>query len=316
MRLVTVQTARQTMAGFVKNGEILLLDVPDVKRLLMSVPITPAPTASRSVYTSIPTASVSASEENTSKLTTNILKLATGESLPLEHAKLLPVIPHPDKIICLGLNYEEHLLETGAQRYSTPTYFAKYACALTGPYDPIHLPNPEISTSVDWEVELAVIIGRHARNVTSEEAHFAIAGFAVFNDVSVRDWQKRTSQFLAGKTFERSTPLGPALVTTDEIGDGSGLHMHCEVNGIVKQSGNTAQQIFKPADIVSDLSKIMTLSPGDVIATGTPSGIGAARTPSEWLQPGDVVRTHIEGLGELVNTCTINTCHPLGLSCY
>ena len=277
MQLVTVRTdGERTRAGRVSDGEIVLLDALDVKAVLRAGLVTGG---------RIPVAE-------------------SGISVPLADADLAPVVPLPDKIVCVGVNYEDHIIETGASRPESPTYFAKFARALTGPRDDISLPAPTVSTSVDWEVELAIIIGQRVRNATPAEAIRSIAGFAVLNDVSVRDWQYRTTQFLAGKTFERSTPLGPALVTADTVGDGLGLAMGCEVNGVVKQAGNTDGHVFGPAEVVADLSTIMTLDPGDVIATGTPGGVGVARSPQEWIQPGDVMRTWIEGLGELVNTCT------------
>ncbi len=277
MQLVTLRINGTTQAGRVHDGEIVLLDAPDVGAVLAAGPVTGG--------------SVAVAE--------------TGESVAAEGADLAPLIPNPSKIICVGLNYEDHIIETKSQRPEYPSYFAKYARALTGPRDNINMPKPDVSTMVDWEVELAVIIGRPIRHASPAEALSGVAGFAVLNDVSVRDWQKRTPQFLAGKTFEGATPLGPALVTADAVGDGLGLAMGCEVNGVVKQAGNTSEQVFGPAEVVSDLSTIMTLDPGDVIATGTPAGVGMARTPSEWLAPGDVVRTWVEGLGELVNTCVI-----------
>ena len=225
--------------------------------------------------------------------------------LAADSADLAPVIPAPDKIICVGLNYRDHAAETNSPLPTAPIYFAKYRRALTGPSDPIRLPPPEVSTNADWEVELAVVVGREVRNAGPDEALGAIAGFTVLNDVSIRDWQTRTTQFLAGKTFEGSTPVGPALVTVDEIGDGRDLDVSCTVDGVTKQSSNTDQLVFGPAEIVADLSTIMTLDPGDIIATGTPSGVGMARNPQEWLTPGAVVRTAIEGIGEMVNTCVV-----------
>ena len=213
--------------------------------------------------------------------------------------------PAVDKIVCVGLNYRDHAAETNSPLPTAPVYFAKYRRALTGPYDPIRLPPPEVSTSADWEVELAVVIGREVRNADTAEAAAAIAGFTILNDVSIRDWQTRTIQFLAGKTFEGSTPVGPALVTADEIGDGRGLHVSCTVDGATKQSSSTDELVFGPAELVADLSTILTLDPGDIIATGTPGGVGHARDPQEWLSPGAVVRTAIEGLGEMVNTCAV-----------
>ena len=277
MRLVTVRTDGATRAGRVAGDEIVLLDAPDVRAVLEAGPVTAG---------DMPVAD-------------------SGGSVPLDGADLAPVVPAPDKIVCVGLNYRDHAAETNSPLPTAPIYFAKYRRALTGPYDPIRLPPPEVSTSADWEVELAVVIGREVRNAGPEEALAAIAGFTILNDVSIRDWQTRTIQFLAGKTFEESTPVGPALVTADEIGDGTGLDVSCTVDGVVKQSSNTDQLVFGPAELVADLSTILTLDPGDIIATGTPGGVGMARDPQEWLTPGAVVRTAIEGIGELVNPCVV-----------
>ena len=277
MRLVTVRIDGATRAGRVSGDEIVLLDAPDVRAVLKAGPVT-----------------------------AGIVPVAdAGGTVALKDADLAPVIPAPDKIVCVGLNYRDHAAETNNPLPTAPIYFAKYRRALTGPYDPIRLPSPEVSTSADWEVELAVVIGRELRKAGPDEALAAIAGFTVLNDVSIRDWQTRTTQFLAGKTFEGSTPVGPALVTADEIGDGRGLNVSCTVDGVTKQSSNTDQLVFGPAELVADLSTIMTLDPGDIIATGTPSGVGHARNPQEALTPGAVVRTAIEGVGEMVNTCVV-----------
>lgn len=276
MQLVTVRTGGSTQAGRLSGGEIVLLDAPDVKAVLRAGSVADG---------RLPVAE-------------------TGHCMDAATAELAPVVPKPDKIVCVGLNYEDHIIETRSARPSAPTYFAKYARALTGPHDEVSLPDPAVSTSADWEVELAVIIGQPVRGASPGEALDAVAGFAVLNDISIRDWQRRTTQFLAGKTFERSTPLGPSLVTADVVGDGLGLAMTCELNGVVKQSGNTSDHVFTPAQLVADLSTIMTLDPGDVIATGTPGGVGWVRNPQEWISPGDTLRTWIEGLGELVNPCT------------
>ena len=277
MRLVTVRIDGATRAGRVAGDGIVLLDAPDVRAVLAAGPVTSG---------SVPVGD-------------------SGGTVPLEGADLAPVVPAPDKIVCVGLNYRDHAEETNSPLPTAPIYFAKYRRALTGPYDPIRLPPPEVSTSADWEVELAVVVGREVRNADESEAAAAIAGFTVLNDVSIRDWQTRTIQFLAGKTFEQSTPVGPALVTTDEIGDGLGLNVSCTVDSVTKQSSNTDQLVFGPAELVADLSTILTLDPGDIIATGTPGGVGMARDPQEWLSPGAVVRTAIEGVGELVNTCVV-----------
>jgi acylpyruvate hydrolase len=219
----------------------------------------------------------------------------------LAGAALAPVVPEPRKIICVGLNYRAHILETGRELPTHPTLFAKYALALTGPRDPI--PLPAVSQQVDWEAELAVIVGRPARDVDREGALDAIGGYAVINDVSMRDWQYRTLQWLQGKTFERATPLGPWLVTPDEVDHAADLRVTCEVDGELMQDARTSDLLFRPADVVSYVSRFITLEPGDVIATGTPGGIGAARSPQVFLRPGAVVRTAIEGIGDLVNRC-------------
>ncbi len=226
-----------------------------------------------------------------------------GPTIALSEADLAPVVPAPDKIVCVGANYRTHITEMGRDIPAHPTYFAKYRRALIGPNDPIQLPEAAVSTSIDWEGELAVVIGRPVRNASPEEAAAAIAGFCVLNDVSARDWQRRTIQFLAGKTFESTTPVGPWLTTTDELGVEPALHLETTVDGVVKQSGNTADLVFGPVDIVQDLSRVITLDPGDIIATGTPGGVGFARDPREFLGPGSTVTVSIEDLGLVSNVC-------------
>ncbi|MGW0479508.1 fumarylacetoacetate hydrolase family protein [Nonomuraea sp. NPDC003214] len=228
---------------------------------------------------------------------------ADGARHPLTTADLAPVVPHPGKIICVGLNYRAHILEMGRELPAYPTLFAKFADALIGPYDDIEL--PAVSDAVDWEAELAVVIGADVRHATPEQAGAAIAGYAVFNDVSVRDYQNRTAQWLQGKTFEATTPFGPYLVTPDEL-EGElaegGLAMQCEVDGEVVQQADTADLVFPPAELIAYISGIVTLRPGDVIATGTPGGVGHARRPPRYLGDGSKLVTRIAGLGEQVNT--------------
>jgi len=228
-----------------------------------------------------------------------------GERVPIAQAEWAPVVTQPNKIICVGLNYRDHVEEMGREVPSAPTYFSKFSGALIGANDDIHLADPMVSTQNDWEAELAVIIGSEVRNVHESEALDYVAGFTVFNDFSVRDYQRRTMQFLAGKTFEHASGLGPTMVTADEIGDGSGLAISSSVNGEVKQQSNTDQLIFGSAEMIADLSRIITLLPGDVIATGTPGGVGAARTPPEWLVAGDELTISVEGIGELRHRCVI-----------
>lgn len=208
-----------------------------------------------------------------------------------------PVIPRPGKVVCVGLNYRNHILEMGRPLPEHPTLFAKYAEALIGAYDEIRLP-PESST-VDWEAELAVVIGRPVRRASEAEASAAIAGFAVLNDVTMRDWQYRTPMWLQGKTWEASTPFGPYLVTPDELPGGTrpALTLTGSVDGEVVQRASTADLVFDPVELVRYISTILTLKPGDVIASGTPGGVGHARKPPRYLTDGSVLVTEIEGLG-------------------
>jgi acylpyruvate hydrolase len=226
---------------------------------------------------------------------------AGAAPVPAAAADFAPVVPRPGKIICVGLNYRAHILETGRDLPEYPTLFAKFADTLTGPRDDLVLPS--VSEKVDWEVELGVIIGRPVYRATEDEAEAAIAGYTVVNDVSMRDWQRRTLQWLQGKMFERSTPAGPYLVTADEVGSAPDLEVRCEVDGVVMQQSRTSDLLFGAAEIVAYASQAVTLRPGDLIATGTPGGVGNARTPPVYLQPGNVLRTWIEGLGECVNRC-------------
>jgi acylpyruvate hydrolase len=214
----------------------------------------------------------------------------------LDHA---PVVPRPGKIICVGLNYATHIREMGRELPPHPTLFAKFPEALVGAYDDVVLPTA--SEAVDWEAELAVVVGSTVRHADEQAAERAIAGYAVLNDVTVRDWQYRTLQWLQGKTFEATTPFGPELVTADEAG--SGLDLSCTVDGDRVQEANTADLVFSPAALVAYISTIVTLQPGDVIATGTPGGVGHAREPKRYLQPGSTLITAIAGLGECRSTC-------------
>jgi len=225
---------------------------------------------------------------------------AAGPAHDVAGLDYAPLVPSPEKIICVGLNYRDHVLEMGNQLPEYPTIFAKYAPALVGAHDDVVLPS--VSENVDWEAELTVVIGSPVRHATPETAAAAIAGYTVMNDVSVRDWQNRTKQFLQGKTFEHSTPLGPWLVTSDEVPDG-GLPISTTVDGETVQSSSTAELVFGPVDLVIYLSTILTLNPGDVIATGTPGGVGHARKPPRYLTDGAVMVTTVEGVGELRNTC-------------
>ncbi len=215
-----------------------------------------------------------------------------------------PLVPSPEKIVCVGLNYRDHVREMGNELPEHPTLFAKFAPALIGAHDDIVL--PRVSEAVDWEAELTVVIGAPVRRADAAAARAAIAGYTVLNDVSVRDYQYRTKQFLQGKTFEATTPIGPWLVTADEVPDG-GLPVTTVLDGETVQDSTTDELVFSPVDLVVYLSEILTLRPGDVIATGTPGGVGHARTPPRYLTDGAELVTSIGGVGELRNRCRRET---------
>jgi len=225
---------------------------------------------------------------------------ASGDRSPTAGADFAPLVPRPEKIICVGLNYREHILEMGRDLPEHPTLFAKFTSALIGAHDAIVLPAQ--SCQMDWEAELGVVLGTPVRNADVEEAAAGIAGFTVVNDVTARDWQYRTTQWLQGKTFEHATPVGPALVSVDEAGGTSG-RLTCEVNGEMVQYADIGDLVFGPAELVAYVSQVVTLMPGDLIATGTPGGVGHARTPPRYLSDGDLVVTCIQGIGECRNAC-------------
>lgn len=217
--------------------------------------------------------------------------------------RLLAPIPDPPKVICIGLNYADHAAEAGLKPPREPVVFSKFATSVAGPEDTIRL--PKVSQEVDYEAELVVVIGRRGRDWSAAEAHAAIAGYTCGNDVSARDWQigKDGKQWLLGKTFDTFAPMGPALVTADEIRDPQNLDISLTLNGQVVQQSNTRQMIFGVVAIVQYLSQVFTLEPGDVIFTGTPPGVGMARKPPLYLKPGDECRVTIDRVGTLVNRC-------------
>ena len=222
---------------------------------------------------------------------------ADGPRHPLADLSYAPVVPRPGKIICVGLNYRSHISEMGRELPKYPTLFAKYPEALIGAVDPLTLPAE--SDQVDWEVELAVVVGRRVRHANADAAVDAIAGYSIINDVTLRDWQYRTSEWLQGKTFEATAPFGPHLVTTDEIAPNAKIS--CLIDGEVVQDSTIADLLFGPVDLIRYISTILTLDPGDVIATGTTGGVGHARTPPRYLKSGETLVGRIDDIGETVN---------------
>lgn len=232
------------------------------------------------------------------------LKLAhkaipTADGIELSEVRLKAPIARPGKIMCIGLNYSDHAQETGAAIPEYPMVFAKYANTVVGMGDPIVL--PKVTQRVDYEAELAFVIGKRARGVPVTKALNYVAGYMPANDVSARDYQRRTSQFTMGKTFDTFAPMGPALVTADEVPNPNSLDIQLTINGEVMQNSNTHNMIFGVAKLVEALSEVMTLDPGDVVLTGTPPGVGDARKPPRYLKEGDVVEITIEKLGTLSN---------------
>ncbi len=227
---------------------------------------------------------------------------ADGARHPTTGLDYAPLVLGPDKVICVGLNYLDHIAETGRERPTSPTLFPKFANSLVGANDPIELPRDDESTSVDWEAELGLVIGTAVRRATDEQAAAAIAGYTVVNDISVRDFQNRTTQFMPGKAWEHSTPVGPHLVV-DEVDGPPEFPITCEVDGEVMQSSNTGELCFGPIDLIRHISTFTTLVPGDLIVTGTPGGVGVAREPQVFLRRGQTVVTRVDGIGECRNVC-------------
>lgn len=215
--------------------------------------------------------------------------------------RLAPCVGNVGKFLCIGLNYSDHAEEAGMPIPEHPILFLKANSAISGPHDDILLPRGSVAT--DWEVELGVVIGKTAKYVTEAEALDHVAGYCVINDVSERDFQtKRTGQWTKGKSCDSFGPIGPWLVTKDDVADPQSLRLTCDVNGERMQTGSSDKMIFTIAQIIAHLSEMMTLHPGDVIATGTPPGVGMGMTPPKYLKPGDVVRLEIEGLGVQIQT--------------
>lgn len=276
MKLATIRTADgDTQAVRVDGATTVALGFPDVGALL--------------------------AQPNWRDLAAQASPSDSDEALGASPAAYAPVVPQPGKIVCVGLNYRNHILEMGRDLPEHPTLFSKFADTLVGAGDDIQRPTE--TEEFDWEAELAVIIGAEVRRATTEEAEAAIAGFAVLNDVTCRDWQFRTREWLQGKNWDSTTPLGPWLVTPDELPGGvrPALAIRSEVDGEVMQEDTTGDLLFDPVALVEYVSTMITLRPGDVIATGTPGGVGHARKPARYLQVGQKLVTEIEGLGRCEN---------------
>jgi len=227
-------------------------------------------------------------------------RLDGADADPIAGAELLPPLPDPDKIVCIGLNYRSHAAEAGIDPPDHPTFFAKFRNALAPPGSTVEL--PAASEKVDYEAEVAFVVGRHCQDVSQDEALDAIAGYMLLNDLSARDLQFATSQWMPGKVFDGSAPCGPAIVTPDEAGPADAISFALDLNGERMQEASTSDLIFSIAELVARLSRWMTLEPGDIVSTGTPSGVGSVRQPRVWLKPGDEIVISSPTLGELRTT--------------
>ncbi|KAK6638565.1 hypothetical protein RUM43_006832 [Polyplax serrata] len=231
-------------------------------------------------------------------------KVVAGESkstIPLSEVKLLPPISNPDKIACVGLNYKGHCKENNLPIPKQPIFFSKFSSCIIGPYDNIKY--PEASNKVDWEVELAVVIGKEGYNISESDAMDHVFGYTIAQDISARDWQKELNggQFLLGKAMDTFCPIGPVVVTKESISSVYDLGLRTKVNDIVKQDSRTDDMIYKIDYLISRFSKCITLLPGDIILTGTPQGVGAAFKPPQFLKPGDIVTSEIDEIGFIKN---------------
>jgi 2-keto-4-pentenoate hydratase/2-oxohepta-3-ene-1,7-dioic acid hydratase in catechol pathway len=277
MRLVTFQHNNHTHAGVLLGDRVASLAQAGFRSVL-------------DIISGGPAALAQVKEE-----------VSSAPTFPLAEVKLAAPMPRPPKIICIGLNYRDHAIESKLEIPKIPVVFSKYPSVTIGPGDSIVLPRN--SEKPDYEAELAVVIGKSARHVAAENWSEYVFGYMCMNDVSARDFQMATSQWMIGKTFDTFAPMGPYIATADEIADPHALNISLDINGEVLQNSNTKELIFRIPDLIAYLSSVFTLEPGDVISTGTPSGVGFSYNPPRWLKPGDHVTVKIEGLGELTNPC-------------
>jgi len=229
--------------------------------------------------------------------------LATAPRRPLAEVRLEAPVPHPGKFLAVGLNFADHIKELGADTPKFPSTFAKTSSCINGPYEPVH--RPRVSDTLDYEGELGLVIGKRCRHVPKERALEVVAGYVVVNDLTVREWVGLTPQVVIPKSFDTHGPFGPWITTADSVPDPQVLAIRTTVNGEVRQDSSTAEMIFSCADLIALLSQAVTLEPGDVITTGTPPGVGEGFKPKRYLQPGDVVRIEIEGLGHIENRVVV-----------
>ena len=278
MRLVSYRSERGDRAAVVRGGE--LVDVADA--------IGEGPESLRGLLGAGPL---------------DLVAEATADAdatVAVADAELLPPVPNPQKIICIGLNYADHAAEANIEAPPVPTFFAKFANALVP--DGTTVPLPASSTKVDFEAEVAFIIGTAAKDVSKDDALDHVAGYTLLNDLSARDLQFQTPQWIPGKVFDGSAPCGPELVTADEVGDPTAIGVALDLNGERMQESTTEHLIFGVAELVAHLSTLMTLVPGDIVSTGTPAGVGSTRDPRIWLKPGDELVVSSPQLGELRTT--------------
>ena len=276
MKLVSFETAGETRIGIVSGESVIDLAIaaPDLPRDMPAL-IAAWPTAGQKVRT----------------------LSGTEPHHRLADLHLLAPVPHPKKVIAIGLNYADHIAETGREPPKEQVWFPKMSNAVNGPYDPIQ--KPKASDKVDYEAELVFVVGKRCKHVSTADAPGMVFGYCAGNDVSVRDWQFRTPQYMLGKSFDTHAPFGPWIVTADEIGDPHTLGIRSFVNGELRQNSNTKHLIFKVWDQIALVSQAMTLEPGDVVFTGTPGGVGVAMTPPSFLKAGDTVRVEIDRIGAI-----------------
>lgn len=291
MKLISIDRTGFAAAALTKTG-------PDGRELVLPI------TSAQNKTTSIDPVSMNDLLEDWLFWSERLHAIADGSHPdgwhPMAEFEVLAPVPHPRSVICIGLNYRDHATESGAAIPAEPVVFAKHRSTVIGTGASIQL--PESSSEVDYEVELAIVIGRAVFQASPQEALAAVAGYTVMNDVSARDWQARSSQWMTAKSFPTFGPMGPALVTADELGDARGLRIGLRLNGATLQDSSTDQMIFGVAELISHLSQFWPIEPGDVIATGTPAGVGFTRTPPIFLSDGDTIEAFIDGIGVLQNS--------------